>query len=394
METSRGLHDNGTANMVTRLSLSGALPTRNFREGSFEGAEKISGQTMTDTILTDRATCYACPIRCKRVVEASEPYVVDPLYGGPQYETVAALGSNCGIDDLVAVAKANELCNAYGLDTISVGASIAFAMECFEAGLIAKEDADGIELSFGNSSAMLQMVENIGERRGLGRLLGEGVMRAAGEIGGDVGRYALHIKGQELPMHEPRRKQGMGVGYAVSTTGAEHVLNIHDTVYAQEGAALDKVKALGILRPLAPDDLGPEKVRLLIYLSDWESLLDCVGMCQMQPYNYERLVQIVNAATGWNTTVWELLKVGERAINLSRVFNAREGFAAADDYLPSRLFTPFESGPLAGVAVDEGKFREAVRTYYGMMGWDKDTGLPTAEKLQELGIAWAVDELP
>jgi len=393
MEYNRGLHDNGTAGLVPRLNIAGALPTRNFREGSFEGAEKVSGETMTRTILTGRATCYACPIRCKRVVEANEPYSVDPLYGGPQYETMAALSSNCGIDDLVAVAKANDMCNAYGIDTISTGVAIAFAMECFEEGLLTTADTDGLELTFGNASAMLQMVEMIAQRRGLGELLGEGVMRAAKEIGKGAERYALHIKGQEVPMHEPRLKQGMGLGYAVCPTGAEHVLNIHDTMYAQQGRPLDKAKALGILRPLPPSDLGPEKVRLFIYLTHWESLLNCVGMCQFQPYNFQQIVQIVNAATGWNTTVWELMKVGERNLNLARVFNAREGLTAADDNLPARFFDPFESGPLAGVAVDREQLQAALRTYYGMMGWDVDTGLPTVEKLQELGIDWAADEL-
>lgn len=393
MQSSRGLHDNGTANMVPRLNLNGALPTRNFQHGSFGGAEKISGEAMTKTILVGRTTCYGCPIRCKRVVEASEPYPVDPLYGGPQYETVAALGSNCGVDDLVAVAKGNELCNAYGLDTISTGSCIAFATECFENGLLTKQDTDGLELTFGNAPAMLHMVEMIAQRRGLGRLLGEGVMRAAKQIGRGAERYAMHIKGQEVPMHEPRLKQGMGLGYAVSPTGAEHVLNIHDTLYAQEGGPLDRAKALGIPGPLAPSDLGPEKVRLFIYLTHWESFLNCLGMCQMQPYDLQQVVEIVNAATGWNTTVWELLKVGERALNLSRVFNAREGLTATDDYLPARFFAPFQSGPLAGVAVDQARLEAALRTYYAMMGWDQGSGLPTVGKLQELGIAWAADEL-
>jgi aldehyde:ferredoxin oxidoreductase len=393
-QTSIGLHDNGTAGLVPRLNLTGGLPTRNFRDGSFEGADKISGETMTKTILVGRATCYSCPIRCKRVVEASEPYPVDPLYGGPQYETVAALGSNCGVDDLVAVAKGNELCNAYGIDTISTGSSISFAMECFQEGLLTKQDTDGLELTFGNAGAMLQMVEMIAQRRGLGELLSEGVVQAAKQTGGGAERYAMHVKGQEVPMHEPRLKHGLGLGYAVSATGAEHVLNIQDTLYAQEGGPFNRPKALGIPRPLAPSDLGPEKVRLFVYITFWESLSNCLAMCQMQPYGLQQVVEIVNAATGWNTTVWELMKVGERAINLGRVFNAREGFSPADDWLPARFFEPFQSGPLAGVAVDQDQLGAALRTYYGMMGWDKDTGLPTVEKLQELGIAWAADELP
>ena len=144
---------------------------------------------------------------------------------------------------------------------------------------------------------------------------------------------------------------------------------------------------------MPPSDLGPAKVRLLIYLTHWESLLNCLGMCQMQPYDMQQVVEIVNSAMGWNTTLWELVKVGERALNLSRVFNAREGLTATDDYLPARFFAPFLSGPLAGVAVDQARLEAALRTYYAMMGWDQDSGLPTVGKLQELGIAWAADEL-
>jgi len=197
-----GMSQYGTAGGLVALNTAGGLPTRNFRDGVFEGAEKISGQVMNESILTGRGGCYACPIRCKPEVAVGEPYNVDPLYGGPEYETLAALGSDCGIDNLEAVAKGNQLCSAYGLDTISTGASIAFAMECFENGILTGKDTGGLKLNFGNAEAMLQMVEMIARREGLGKVLADGVVKAASAFGKGAEEFAMHVKGQEIPMHD------------------------------------------------------------------------------------------------------------------------------------------------------------------------------------------------
>ena len=172
---------------------------------------------------------FACVIRCKKEVRIEEPWKVDPSYGGPEYETLAALGSNCGIDNLKAICKANELCQKYSLDTISTGGAISFAMECFEKGLITKDQTNGLDLSFGNAESMLKLVVMIGERKGIGNLLAEGVKRAAEKISIKAKEYAIHVKNQEVPMHDPRLKRGLGLGYAVSPTGADHVHNVHDT---------------------------------------------------------------------------------------------------------------------------------------------------------------------
>jgi len=209
----------GTAGGLVALNTAGGLPTRNFKDGVFEGAEKISGQLMNESILAGRGGCYACPIRCKPEVSVGEPYNVDPFYGGPEYETLAALGSDCGIDNLEAVAKGNQLCSAYGLDTISTGASIAFAMECFENGILTDKDTGGSKLNFGNAEAMLQMIEMIARREGPGKVLADGVVKAAAAFGKGAEEFAMHVKGQELPMHEPRFKPGLGVGYTISPTG-------------------------------------------------------------------------------------------------------------------------------------------------------------------------------
>jgi len=387
-----GLHENGTANGLLGLSESGGLPTRNFQEGSFEGAEKITGQTMTDTILVGRDTCYTCPVTCKRNVKVTGRYEVDPMYGGPEYETAAALGSCCGIDDLEAVAYGNQLCNAYGLDTISTGVVISWAMECFERGLLTEEDTGGLELRFGDAEMMTALVERIAHRRGFGDLLAEGSLRAAKRIGRGTDRYAMHVKGQEFPMHEPRIKFALDLGYATSPTGADHMHNIHDGSYASEGG-IEDIRSLGILEPLPIDYLGPEKVRLAKYHIDWQVFWNCMGLCMFMPYSREQMRDIVQGVTGWDSSMFELMKVGERAMAMARVFNYREGFMAKDDVAHWRFSTPFESGPAEGVKVPAEDIAKALEMYYEMRGWDKETGAPTAATLHELGIGWVAELL-
>jgi aldehyde:ferredoxin oxidoreductase len=383
------LHDLGTMSVLLPLHMSGGLPTRNFREGSFEGADAISGESLKEKFLVATGTCFACPVRCKRVVEAKRPWRVDRVFGGPEYETAAALGSDCGVSDLTAVAKAGELCNRFGLDTISTGATIAFAMECFEAGIFPSADTDGLELRFGNARAMVRLVEMIAKREGIGDLLAEGVKRASEELGGEAAKFALEVKGQEIPMHEPRLKHGLGLGYAVSPTGADHCHNLHDTLYARETSYMKNIRSLGILAPLDVRDLGPEKVRLYKCETTFRHFQNCAVMCLFLPYEYDHVVDIVKGVTGWNASLWELMKVGERAVNLARVFNIREGFTEADDRLPARFFTPFSRGPLKGVSLDAVKLKEAVKIYYEMMGWSADGGVPGRGVLADLGIGWS-----
>ena len=209
----------------------GMLPTRNFRQGAFDGMDGLKWETYEKEIYTGNKSCYACAVRCKREVRVEG---VPSPYGGPEFETVGAFGSDCGIDDIQSVAKAGELCNAYMLDTISTGATIAFAMECFEHGLIGLDDTDGIDLRFGNAEAMLAMVEKIARRDGFGDLLAEGSLRAAEKIGGDAKYFAMQVKGQELPMHEPRGKYNIGMSYAISEIGADHLVVAHDPALANE----------------------------------------------------------------------------------------------------------------------------------------------------------------
>ena len=390
MLLAKPLYDMGTSRLVMGLNKSGGLPTRNFQTSFFEGASKISGETMRNTMLTGRHSCYACPVRCKRVVEVKGPvYQVSPEYGGPEYETIAAFGSDCCIDDLPAIAKANELCNAYGLDTISTGATIAFAMECFENGLLTAQDTGGVELRFGNAPAMVEMVEGIAQRRGLGNILAEGTARAAQKIGNGAEKFAMHVKGQEAPMHEPRLKQGLGLGYALSPTGADHCHNLHDIYYTAKGPGLENFKALGVMQPLPASDLSPAKVRMLLYNSQWMWVLNSLVYCLFVPLNYEQITELTKGVTGWNVSLWELMKVGDRVRTMAREFNIRQGLGPPEDELPHRFFTPPTTGPLNTTAINESKLAQARKTYYAMTGWDEN-GKPQPEKLAELGLDWLV----
>jgi len=385
-ETSQGMYDYGTAGGVVGLSEAGILPTRNFREGQFEGASAISGVTMADTILVKRGHCYACPVRCKREVKVEGKYDVDPYYGGPEYETVGALGSLCGIDDLEAIAKGNELCARYGLDTISTGTSIAFAMECFEEGIIDKNDTDGIELKFGHAKAMLEMIEKIKNLEGIGAILAQGVAHAAKEFGSGAERFAMHVKGEECPMHEPRGKVGVGLQYAISPTGADHMEVPHDLMFTDYGAPLDAVKPLGLLEPLDSLDLSSKKVRFSSYTQKVWSLCNCICICMfiaapMGSLSLKNIVDLTQAVTGWETSLFELLKVAEKSNTMARCFNIREGLTSKDDKLPDRFFEAFTSGPLKDKAIDKEEFEKAIKTYYAMQGWDEN-GVPTKEKIE------------
>jgi len=390
-----GLGMLGTAEIVNSQSKGGGLPTRNWSSGTFEGAQAISGHAMRDTILKERDTCFGCLVRCKRVVEVTEgPFPVDPRYGGPEYETLATLGSYCGVSDLAAVARANQLCNMYGMDTISCGATVAWAMDCFEQGLITAQDTDGIELRFGNAEALVQMVERIGKREGLGRVLGEGSARAAQALG--VGQeLVVAVKNHEFPAHMPQVKRSLALIYAVNPFGADHMSHEHDPSYSGYPS---RMAALGLLDPQPDDVLNAAKVRFALYGEYFYSCLDTVSVCQFvwgpawQLYGPNQLVEAVRAATGWDVSLWELMKVGERRLNLLRAFNAREGVGAEADTVPPKLLTPLQGGASDGVAVTAEEVEAAKAIYYRMAGWDGN-GRPTRAKLEELALGWVADML-
>ena len=389
-----GLQNTGTPGLVEPLNTAGMLPTRNFLQGAFENVDNVKWETYERDLLTARRSCYACAIRCKREVQVDG---VPSVYGGPEYESLGALGPNCGVGDLQAIAKANELCNAYMLDSISTGMTISFAMECFEHGLLTLEDTDGLDLRFGNAEAMVAMVERIALRQGLGDLLAEGVRRAAEKIGGEAHYFAIHVKGQELPMHEPRGKYNVGMGYAISEIGADHLVVAHDSMLANaEAIPFKNARPLGITDPQPVKSLNDEKMRQFYVLEKVTSFEKVIGYCFFGPaprsyIQMEEVLESVNAATDWDLTLEELLEIGERATNLARVFNAREGFTRQDDVLPERLYAPLGNGALEGEVFPRDAFESALTVLYGLKGWNPETGMPTRERLESLSLDWAAD---
>jgi aldehyde:ferredoxin oxidoreductase len=317
---------------------------------------------------------------------------VDPAYGGPEYETIGAFGSNCGVDDLRAISAANELCNAYGLDTISAGMAVSFAMECFENGLLTLGDTDGLDLSFGNGQAMVELTRRICEREGIGDLLAEGPTRAAAQIGEGAEAYVLDVKGQPFPMHECRTRHGQALGYAVSPTGADHMHNFWDGGLAKEPLG-EGLQGLGLYVAVPQTVLNPHKVRAYTISTNWRWLSNHISVCMFIPWSRDQVIQLVRAITGWEVNVWELIKVAERGVTMARAYNVREGFTRADDVLPARIATPHLSGSLNEEPVAPEVLDAALTTFYGMMGWDPQTGVPTEAKLHELDIGWVGEVL-
>ena len=386
----------GTTAFPEILSAAGGLPVNNFRRSALGDAALIGGDTYNEILLNKRKGCHACPIQCKRGVALDDPkYGIDSRYGGPEYETIAALGSNLDITNLKAIAKGNEICNRYCMDTISAGMTIAFACECFEEGIITKSDTGGLELKFGDADLMLKLLEMIAHRDAFGDDLAEGSARLAQRWGVADKPLHLSVKGMELALHDPRIKVGVGLGYAVCTYGADHMNATHDPALVDpQSFSFQSAKPLGIYEPVPTTEISPAKIRNTIILERFWKVLDALGLCvfgfaprSVMPL--DQMVKCVNAVTGWNTSLLELMNAGERSIAMARLFNSREGFTIKDDKLPKRLFNPKPDGPGAGEQIfTEDEFDNAVRLYYEILGVDPASGKPLRGKLLELGLEW------
>ena len=396
MPDMQGMQDYGTAGVLGYQQTVGGLPTRNYSSGVFESADNLTGETMADTILKENDTCYACVVRCKRVIATEyKDQKVEPVYGGPEYETLGALGSYCGIGDLSAVSLANQICNQNGLDTIATGATIAFAMDCFEHGILTLQDTGGIELNFGNADAMLAMLDLIVKREGLGDVLANGSARAAQQIGRGAPDLVVAVKNGELPAHMPQVKRSLALIYATNPFGADHQSHEHDPGYTCKSAklSLDRLARLGLTNPQPADLLNHEKVKFALYTQWNYSFMDSASMCQFvygpswPLIGPDEMVELERAVTGWDFTIEEMQRIGERRLNMLRLFNAREGAGRDCDTLPKRLFDqPLKGGPSDGVCITRQELASALDDYYELAGWDKQTGVPGRAKLEELGL--------
>lgn len=398
--TVSGLGQYGTDGDLEGFSNEGFLVTRNWTSGFFpEGAEKLTGATMYETILKERDTCFACAVRCKRVVEV--PGLVDPLYGGPEYETVGTFGSYCGVTSLEYVSLANQLCNMYGVDTISCGATIAFAMECFEKGLLDEEACDGIKLKFGNAEALPTLIEKIAMRQGIGDLLAEGSYRAAEKIGKEAVSLTVTVKKQELPAHMPQFKPAVGLIYAVNPFGADHQSSEHDPflVMPPDSRERTRLAKIGIHKGYEDNfTMDDEKVRFALDTQKYFSILDTLCLCQFvwgpswELFGPDEMVELCKYGLGWDTSLFELMQVGERRINMMRYFNSKEGFTKEDDQLPEKMFIPLKGGPSDGVVLDKDSHEKAKELYYELAGWDKVNGNPTDATMKKLSLQWLINQ--
>ncbi|MFC1922146.1 aldehyde ferredoxin oxidoreductase family protein [Chloroflexota bacterium] len=402
-----GLAKYGTAETTGANQTSGTLPAYNYNSGVFDGWEAIDGTTMYDTILKGasegkqdregRDTCYACTVRCKRVTEITEgKYKVDPHYGGPEYETTSTFGNYCAIDDLPAISKANEICNKYGLDSISCGATISWAFEAFNEGKLTLEDTDGLDLTWGNAESMVKLTEKIAKRDGFGDLLAEGSARAAKKIGRGTEQYLITFKGQEAPAHMPQVKRSLAIIYTTNPFGADHQSHEHDPVIEGDFEFYtDRLGVLGFSEEQEPQSLSNEKIRFALASQHMYSAMDSLNLCQFvfgpawQLYGPEDMVELVRSVTGWEDVNFdELQKVGERRLNMMRAFNAREGIDRQADVLPEKLFKPLKGGVSDGWQLDRDEVESALDKYFELCGWDVKTGIPTRDKLDELDLDW------
>jgi aldehyde:ferredoxin oxidoreductase len=359
------MKQDGTANILEFVNAIGALPTRNFQQGQFEGADEITGSSFRQRSWKRDYACFGCPIACSKVTHA----VDGKLLEGPEYETVFAVGSNCAIADQETIIRLNLVCDEYGIDTISAGGIVAFVMEMFEKSLLSASDLDGIEPRFGDCQAALALVEKMARVEGCGEWMSRGVASIA-ELYPAAASFAMHVKGLEMPAYHPNAAKGMALGYAVSERGACHL----------RGAPITEV--LGGADPLAVDG----KAQLFRDHQCESALWNSAVLCCFPGYgmSLKELCQLVNAATGFDyPSVKDFEGMGERINTLCRLFNVREGLSRAQDTLPARnLSQPLPGGPARGQVVD---LDPLLDEYYDLMGWDR-SGIPSPETLARLGL--------
>ena len=366
--TSQGLPKYGTMVLNHIIDEHGLYPTRNFQTGAFEGVDKVSGEKLAETYLVKNKPCYGCPIGCGRVVKLPDGEEGE----GPEYETSWAFSADCGVDDLIAVVKANNMCNKMGLDTISTGATIASAMELYEKGYLKKEEFDGEpELRFGNTEAILHYPEAIALRKGLGDKLAKGSYEFAKAHGHP--ELSMSVKKQDLPAYDPRGAQGHGLEYATSNRGGCHVRGY-----------MISPEILGLPEKIDPF-VTEGKAQWVKTFQDLTAVIDSEGLCLFTSFalGADDYAALLSAVTGVEYSVDEALKAGERVWNLERLWNLKAGLTKADDTLPERfLKTPMPEGAAKGQVVH---LDVMLPEYYKLRGWDKD-GVPTEERLEELGL--------
>jgi aldehyde:ferredoxin oxidoreductase len=375
----------GTNMVSDMVNVRGGYPVLNWQEGVLELIDDVNAQALTDKVLVEGVRCFACPVICGRGTEIRDGQWQGQKGEGPEYETVNTLGPLCGVSDMNAITMANYLCNHFGLDTISAGASIAFAMECYQKGLLTKQKTGGIELTFGNAELVVDLVQKIARREGIGDLLAEGTRRMAERIGRGSDHFAVHVKGLELPAYDPRAAKICGLGYVTANRGGDHM-----TAYVQGPTFIDMpfliVEDSTIKDPFVAN---PAEAQVLVDMENALSVLDAVGGCKFMGIllTAEDIVELIANATGWEFDTAEYRQSGERIYNLMRAYCVREGVTRELDALPGRLLEdPLPGGPAEGHVVERDSLEAMKSAYYRLRGWDLESGAPTLQKLSELGM--------
>ena len=387
----------GTSGLVPIVNEVGRFPTRNFQRGDYDQAHRIDGEALRAGYWERDDGCFGCPIRCDKVYRVRDGEFAGAVTSSLEYETLNAFGAALDNSDLASIIAANERCDRLGLDTISTGRVIAFAMELYENGLLTEADAESRPLRWGDHHLALDLVERIARREGFGRLLSLGVRAMAREIGGDAGRYAMEVKGMEIPAQDGRAQQSMGLAHITSSRGADHLKafpTIDETGYPKEVERRYGAEFL-------PEMSDPHATRYKPFLvkdgEDLGAVVDSVGVCKsggthvMAEIYWPELADGLRLATGLDLDEAELKEIGERISNLMRAYNALHGITRADDRLPRR-FTE-EPSPSPGALGEVAHAEEMLDEYFELRGWDPERGWPTAETLRRLGLHDAVERL-
>jgi len=381
----------GTTLTIARDFDTGDVPVKNFQLGMWEKSKDLGGMQIAEKSYFREMppSCYACPVRCSKFTEVPDgPYKVS-VGPAPQYETLAALGSNCLNNNVESVIKSNDLCSRYGIDTVSTGVTISFVMEAYERGHITSDQLGDIEPTWGNAAAIIELIRMIGEREGFGKLLGEGVKRTATELGLSDKGYAVHVKGMEVPMHDPRSLFSFGTTYATSPRGACH-LHGPSMLFDQGVAMID-----GGVPNRSTRFNQKEKGLAAKVGQDAATIIESLGLClfciiSVAPFGmFSKFVEALEPLTGERLTVKDLWDIGERISDLQRAFNLREGITTEDDHIPPRLLEPFKEGLAKGQVPDVAVH---LKEYYQVRGWDLK-GIPTKKTLNRLGLDWLIPDL-
>jgi len=392
-EFTPGLSKYGTAQLVELMSKVGRFPTKNFQQGHFEYAEDIGAEVLLEKHFVRRIACASCPIACHHIVAVKEGKYAGATNLIIEYESINALGARVSNRDLPSIIEADRLCDDYGLDTISTGASIAFAMELYEKGILSKNDTD-LDLTWNNPDTVIELIHRIAHRKELGKLLGEGVRRASKAIGKGSEYYAMHIKGQEIPSQDGRSQQSMGLAQATSSRGADHLKGF--PTIDEVGYPTEAVKRYG--EKYLPEIIdGIQTKYKAMVVKDGEefgTVIDSTGICKFGTFfppalYWDRIATGLSLMTGFDIDVPKLKMIGERIVNLQRMFNVREGITRKDDNQPRRLLE--EKSPSPGRAYGHVVYLNTMLDdYYQLRSWDMKTGIPSDSKLTELSLEYTI----